>query len=103
MIIRYFILMGFALALQLSRALDDKHMNALLLIPQQLDRFILLPKGENRSELHFVRLETLLSLFIERTFPGYKVLGRAYSASFATAILRSRKRPKTLYSFLKAL
>ncbi|HCQ82433.1 MAG TPA: RNA degradosome polyphosphate kinase, partial [Rhodobiaceae bacterium] len=51
-------------------------MNALLLIPQQLDRFILLPKQENSSELHFVRLETLVSLFIERTFPGYKVLGQ---------------------------
>ena len=47
-----------------------------LLIPQQLDRFILLPKSKNSSELHFVRLETLVSLFIERTFPGYNVLGQ---------------------------
>ena len=68
--------LGFALALQLSRTHDDNRMNALLLIPQQLDRFILLPKGEKSSELHFVRLETLVSLFIERTFPGYNVLGQ---------------------------
>ena len=38
--------LGFALALQLSRADDDNRMNALLLIPQQLDRFILLPKSK---------------------------------------------------------
>ncbi len=68
--------LGFALALQLSRVHDNNRMNALLLIPQQLDRFILLPKQENSSELHFVRLETLVSLFIETTFPGYKVLGQ---------------------------
>ncbi len=68
--------LGFALALQLSRVQDNNRMNALLLIPQQLDRFILLPKQESSSELHFVRLETLVSLFIERTFPGYNVLGQ---------------------------
>ena len=68
--------LGFALALQLSRVHDNNRMNALLLIPQQLDRFILLPKQENSSELHFVRLETVVSLFIERTFPGYNVLGQ---------------------------
>ena len=68
--------LGFALALQLSRRNDNNRMNALLLIPQQLDRFILLPKESGSSELHFVRLETLISLFIERTFPGYTVLGK---------------------------
>ena len=50
-------------------------MNALLLIPQQLDRFIRLPAGDNGA-LEFVRLETLLSTFIQRTFPGYEVLGK---------------------------
>ncbi|MEC8565213.1 MAG: RNA degradosome polyphosphate kinase, partial [Pseudomonadota bacterium] len=48
--------LGFGLALQLSRGLNDIRMNALLLIPQQLDRFILLPNGDDSSELHFVRL-----------------------------------------------
>ncbi len=74
--------LGFALALQLERRADAHQMNALLLIPQQLDRFILLPEKVNGSRsksgngLGFVRLETLISMFIERTFPGYDVLGQ---------------------------
>lgn len=69
--------LGFALALQLARRTDDHQMNALLLIPQQLDRFIRMPDLNNEAEaLNFVRLETLISMFSERTFPGYEVLGQ---------------------------
>ena len=71
--------LGFALALQLARRLDGHQMNALLLIPQQLDRFILLPNDDASAPegaLNFVRLETLISMFSERTFPGYEVLGQ---------------------------
>ncbi len=66
---------GFALALQLVRRSDNNQMNALLLIPQQLDRFINVPDDENGGHV-FVRLETLVSMFSERTFPGYEVLGQ---------------------------
>ena len=38
--------LGMALALQLARLSDGNRMNALLLIPQQLDRFIRLPAGD---------------------------------------------------------
>ena len=70
--------LGMALALQLARLSDGNRMNALLLIPQQLDRFIRLPAGDTSEagEINFVRLETLISTFIERTFPGYEVLGQ---------------------------
>ncbi len=71
--------LGFALALQLARRVDGHQMNALLLIPQQLDRFILLPNDDASAPegaLNFVRLETLISMFSERTFPGYEVLGQ---------------------------
>lgn len=71
--------LGFALALQLARRADGHQMNALLLIPQQLDRFILLPNDDDNAPegaLNFVRLETLISMFSERTFPGYEVLGQ---------------------------
>jgi polyphosphate kinase len=67
--------LGMALALQLARRSDGHQMNALLLIPQQLDRFIRLPSGA-AGETNFVRLETLISAFIDRTFPGYEVLGQ---------------------------
>ena len=68
--------LGLALALQLSRREDDNRMNALLLIPQQLNRFIRLPEAEGDVGLNFVRLETLISTFVEQTFPGYEVLGK---------------------------
>ncbi len=67
--------LGFALALQLSRKSDGKLMNALLPIPQQLTRFILLPKREN-ARREFIALEHLLSFYIGRTFPGYDLLGQ---------------------------
>ena len=72
--------LGFAMALQLSRQTDNRQMNALLIIPQQLNRFIKLPEPRKKQgqspALSFVRLETLISLFIERIFPGYDVLGQ---------------------------
>lgn len=67
--------LGIALALELSRRSDANHMNALLLIPQQLDRFIRLPDAGGEG-VQLVRLETLISVFSERIFPGYEVLGK---------------------------
>lgn len=68
--------LGFALALQLSRLRDKKGMNALLPIPQQLERFIRLPEKLSEGAHLFVSLEMLLSMFVGRTFPGYEVLGQ---------------------------
>ncbi len=68
--------LGLALALQLSRRDDSNRMSALILIPQQLDRFINLPEEDGVDGVNFVRLETLISIFVEQTFPGYEVLGQ---------------------------
>jgi polyphosphate kinase len=68
--------LGIALALELTRRTDERMMNALLLIPQQLNRFIRLPAETGGKGVQLVRLETLISMFSERIFPGYEVLGR---------------------------
>ena len=68
--------LGLALALELSRRSDARHMNALLLIPQQLNRFIRIPAELGGKGVQLVRLETLISTFSERIFPGYEVLGQ---------------------------
>lgn len=68
--------LGLALALELSRRSDARHMNALLLIPQQLGRFIRIPAELGGKGMQLVRLETLISTFSERIFPGYEVLGQ---------------------------
>ena len=60
---------GFSLGLQLERLTDHRPLKALLPIPQQIARFILLPgkPGESR----FLPLEELLLLHLNRLFPGY--------------------------------
>ncbi len=66
---------GFIIALQLKRRRDNGRMNALLPIPQQLDRFVRLP-GAPAATARFISLENMLSLFVPRLFPGYDVLGQ---------------------------
>ena len=66
---------GFIIALQLKRRRDGGLMNALLPIPQQLDRFIRLP-GTPAGSARFISLENMLALFGPRLFPGYDVLGQ---------------------------
>ncbi|MBE2277710.1 MAG: RNA degradosome polyphosphate kinase [Rhodobacteraceae bacterium] len=60
---------GFSLALALERVTDRRPLNALLPIPQQIDRFVALPgkEGEDR----FLPLEELLLLHLDMLFPGY--------------------------------
>ncbi|MCA3560251.1 MAG: RNA degradosome polyphosphate kinase [Aestuariivirga sp.] len=67
---------GFIIALDLRRRKDNEQMNALLPIPQQLDRFVRLPAIEGQRDLRFISLENMLGLFIPRLFPGYDLTGK---------------------------
>ncbi|SLN39324.1 Polyphosphate kinase [Pseudoruegeria aquimaris] len=64
---------GFALALQLERKKDKRTLEALLPVPQQIQRFVVLPSeaGEHRV----LPLEDLLLLHLDSLFPGYKTKG----------------------------
>ena len=49
-------------------------MHALMPIPSQLNRFIRLPsEGEADGAIRFIRLETVVGIFVSRLFPGYRV------------------------------
>ncbi|MFM2128720.1 MAG: hypothetical protein RL477_266, partial [Pseudomonadota bacterium] len=64
--------LGFALVLQLRRRIDKHALTAILPLPGQVRRFVLLP-GE---AIRFLSLENLVELFLDRLFPGYEPVGR---------------------------
>jgi polyphosphate kinase len=65
---------GFTLGLELVREGSLRTMHALMPIPPQLARFIRLPTaGDGKDSIRFIRLETVVGIFVSRLFPGYRV------------------------------
>ncbi|HXW42226.1 MAG TPA: RNA degradosome polyphosphate kinase, partial [Xanthobacteraceae bacterium] len=67
--------LGFTIALQLARAKDGKAMNALIRIPNRIERFARLPQSGDGKDVRLISIEGLTSLFIAKLFPGYSVKG----------------------------
>ncbi len=63
--------LGFALVLELSSPTEGRGLRALLPLPALLARFIRLPG----AEIRFLPLEDLVSLYLDRLFPGFEVVG----------------------------
>ncbi|RMF04950.1 MAG: polyphosphate kinase 1, partial [Alphaproteobacteria bacterium] len=67
---------GFTLGLELHHNTADRMMHALMPIPSQLNRFIRLPEPPGKGaggRIRFIRLESVVGLFLSRLFPGYTV------------------------------
>ncbi len=64
---------SFTIAIRLERAKDKKQLSALLPIPVQINRFMLLPDG-SEGEKRFIPLEELLLEKVHFIFPEYKVV-----------------------------
>ncbi len=82
--------MGLVMALQLHREDDPgtnvsgagphggHYMRGLIPLPSQVDRFIRLPSADHAAnpKIRFVMLEDVVSLFLQRVFPGFAVSGQ---------------------------
>jgi polyphosphate kinase len=67
---------GLTIAVEMQRESDGKVMNGLIPITTQLERFIRVggTEAEKPAELlRFIRLETLIGLFIAELFPGFTI------------------------------
>ncbi len=66
---------GLVIAVEMQRDSDGKAMNGLIPIPGQLERFIRLGDidAEHPAELRFIRLETMIGLFLDELFPGFQI------------------------------
>jgi len=64
--------LGLVMAVQLFRKADDRDLSGLVPIPSNLDRFIRLPG----NRIRFIVLEEAISLYLDRLFPGFELLGK---------------------------
>ena len=63
---------GFGLALQLERFSDNVRLQALILIPASVPRFIRLPG----SRIRFLPVEQMIAMFLDHLFPGFAVVAQ---------------------------
>ena len=63
---------GFGLVLELERIADGARLQALILVPSSVDRFMRLPGRRVR----FLPIEQMIALFLDHLFPGFAVVAQ---------------------------
>lgn len=68
--------LGLSLALQLEEENGSRQLTTLVRIPPNLDRFVVMPVSRQPGRhMELVTIESVLRLFVQRLFPGYRLTG----------------------------
>ncbi|AQX27937.1 polyphosphate kinase [Bartonella sp. JB63] len=91
--------LGLSILFQLLRRVDQHPIMVLLLMPNTLKRFILLPQEGN--SFRFILFEDLFCFFVDRLFPGYEVNGAGIFRIIRDSDIEVEEEEKDLVRFFE--
>ena len=95
--------LGFSVALDLVHTGEARRLNALVRLPQKVERFIRLPAiGAANSGIRLVALEALIASQTTRLFPGYKVVGQGHFRVIRDSDLELEEEAEDLVRFFES-
>ena len=65
---------GLSMVFQLRRPSDGQHLQALIILPQMLERFVRLPG----DDIRFILQDDLIAMFVDQLFPDFEIGERAW-------------------------